>query len=340
MRAESDTTETGGIVIPYRAWWGLMACVGFMGLIGVLAPYSAHIDFVPDEPGFVYYWVLPDPSSWTRFAAWTGYALHQLAIWFLIYHARKIKPRYARGLHPVNVWALGVNGFFIALHIFQTKLTYDGLAQDVHEATALGSVVIMLLLILIMENGRRGLFFSKPVRALNGVGAVVRRYHGYYISWAITYTFWYHPIEITSGHLIGTFYMFMLFLQGSLFYTRFHVNRWWTVTLETFFVFHGAVVAYFIMQEGGGHWSQFLFGGFAIFLITQLYGLSLSRRQILATSAMMLGAMAVYYAFNPDAFWGIPRHIVMRYASTFILAGLLWLMMRPFVITRRGAAPN
>ncbi len=31
----------------------------------------------------------------------------------------------------------------------------------------------------------------------------VRRNHGYIFAWATIYTFWYHPMENTNGHLIG-----------------------------------------------------------------------------------------------------------------------------------------
>ena len=76
------------------------------------------------------------------------------------------------------------------------------------------SVVIMVFMIYIMEHKRRGIFFGKPVplKAVDSVGQTLRKYHGYYFSWAIVYTFWYHPVEITSGHLAGFAYMFLLLL--------------------------------------------------------------------------------------------------------------------------------
>lgn len=324
--------------IPYRAWWGLLGCGLVMAVILVLAPYSAHIDFAPDEPGFVYYWVLPEPSAWTRLAAWLPYILHQVAIWYLIAAARKDRPKYIFGLHAHNLWALGINAFFILLHIAQTKLSYDGLAQDVHELSSMMSVVLMLFVIMLMENRRRGLIFGKSVPVLNQVGDVVRRYHGYYISWAIIYTFWYHPIEITSGHLIGTFYMMMLLLQSSLFFTRFHVNRWWTATLEVFFVFHGAIVAYFMMQDsGGGPWSMFLFGGIAVFLVTQLHGLGLTRKSKWMVAVPLLVATAAYYIGTPEEFMGLPQQLLIRYIGVFILFGLLWLFLKPLGVMRAKA---
>ena len=51
---------------------------------------------------------------------------------------------------------IGVNLAFAALHIVQTQLWFDGLAQDVPEITALGSVALMLMVILILEALRRG----------------------------------------------------------------------------------------------------------------------------------------------------------------------------------------
>jgi hypothetical protein len=34
-------------------------------------------------------------------------------------------------LHKLNIIALGMNAVFILLHLFQTQIWYDGLAQDV-----------------------------------------------------------------------------------------------------------------------------------------------------------------------------------------------------------------
>jgi hypothetical protein len=61
----------------------------------------------------------------------------------------------------VNIVALLMNAFFIALHFLQTHIWYDGLAQDVSVWSSQVSVIIMLVWILLMENSRRGLFFGK-----------------------------------------------------------------------------------------------------------------------------------------------------------------------------------
>jgi hypothetical protein len=321
-------------VVPYRAWWGLAGCGLIMGVIWLLGPYTTF-ELQPRRFTFDYPWKLPDPTAWTRFTAWSLYALHQVGAWYLIYKAQSMKLRYANGLHRVNLQMLGLNGLFVALHIAQTRYTYDGLAQDVHEASALASVALMLFVILIMENDRRGLFFGRRVPFPRGVGESARKYHGYYFCWAITYTFWYHPLETTPGHLMGFFYMLMLFLQGSLFFTRFHVNRWWTVWLEFFAVIHGTTVAYAAIQQSGTQWSTFLFGGIAVFLITQMHGVPFRRwHKALITLACLAGA-AWYYALHLDMVQNIPRVLLIRYGATFVLVGLIWLILRPFVWSGR-----
>ena len=316
-------------VIPYQHWWGLVGCAAIMAVIVLMAPYSADIEFAPDRGDWWYYWQLPDATVWTRLAAWVPYSLHQLSIWFLIAYARRARPRYIFGLHQFNLLALGINAFFVLLHIAQTKLTYDGLAQDVHEMTSMGSVTLMLFLIILMENRRRGLFLGKPVKALYGVGDTVKRYHGYYFSWAIIYTFWYHPVELTSGHLAGFAYMMLLILQSSLFFTRFHTNRWWTVFLETLFVIHGSIVAYFLMNTGvGPTWSYFLFGGITTFLIVQMHGLGLSTRVKLLVATPPLLVMAVFYALVPSTVFGATRLTLIMYAGTLMMAVIVWVLMQ------------
>ena len=323
----SNAQSAGERILPFRFWWGLMFCAAAMGLIMAFGPYSDPSMFVPDKGNWWYYWQLRDATVITRLSAWIPYTAHIVSIWFLIYHAKQAKPRYVFGLHSFNIWALGINAFFILLHIAQTKYFYDGLAQDVHEATSMGSVTLMLFLILVMENNRRGLFFGKKVGFMTGVGDTLRRYHGYYISWAIIYTFWYHPVETTAGHLAGFAYMFLLLLQSSLFFTRFHVNRVWTMILETIFVVHGALVAAFILSPGQDEiWSQFLFGGMAIFLITQMHGLGLGARGKLLVAAPILAVMVGFYALNPGLVANLGGLPLIMYAGSFLVFVTIWLL--------------
>jgi hypothetical protein len=224
-------------------------------------------------PQMWYLWQLNEPTVWTRLTAWGSYIAHNLVIWYLIWRAQSANTKYSSNLHWFNVVALLANAFFIVLHLVQTRYWYDGLAQDMAEFTSQASVTIVLVAILIMENDRRGMAFGYRAPFLKTVGRGLRKYHGYYFAWAIIYTFWYHPMEITGGHLLGFLYMFLLLLQGSLFYTRTHLNNYWKVMSELSVVIHGVMVAYLAGQE----WVQF-FGGFlGMFVVTQMHGLGLSR---------------------------------------------------------------
>lgn len=315
--------------LPYKHWWGLLGCAALMGLILVMGPYSEGLVLEPDRGDMWYFWQLHEPTVWTRLAAWVPFSLHWIAMWFLISRGRSERPSYIFGLHSFNLWAIAVNTFFILLHIVQTKIFYDGLAQDTHEATSLGSVVIMLFAIMLMENRRRGLIFGKKFKFMFETGEAVRRYHGYYFSWAIIYTFWYHPVELTQGHVAGFAYMTLLFLQGSLFFTRYHVNRWWTMSLEMLFTVHGALVAYFILQKGqNGPWSMFLFGGVTLFLITQMHGLGLSRRGKLIIALPLITVMIVFYTAFPEILGTLPRVPMINYIGTVLVLIVVWLLLR------------
>ena len=190
-------------------------------------------------------------------------------------------------------WSLAaVHVTFAGFHIAQTQLFYDGLAQDVPELTAQGSVALMLILILILETPRRGLILGKKVRFSQRFMQVLRKYHGYLFTWATIYTFWYHPTEGTWGHLLGFFYMFMLFTQGSLIFSRAHLNKWWTFTLEAFVLIHGVAVAIF---QGNNLWPMFAFGFGAMIVLTQIHGLGLGPRTRQAwTAGFVIVALATY----------------------------------------------
>jgi hypothetical protein len=324
---------------PWRASTGLFAgiafCLVYVILIRALAPFLDPIDFAPDAGFAHYFWKLPEPSFWARVTAWTGYILHQVAIWACIYLAQQKGLKYSDRLHPLNYAALGLNALFILAHLLQTHLFYDGLAQDTHIATSQGSVVVMLVMILIMENQRRGLAFGVRAPLGQEVMRVLRKYHGYVFSWALIYTFWYHPMESTSGHLVGTLYTTLIMVQGSLFFTRVHVNRWWTMFLEVMVLFHGTMVA---IMHGKGAWAQFGFGFAAMFIVTQMHGLGLSKPVRWAFIAAYLGGIAVTYAFfRPlSVAHEIFRVPATLYALVFLFAAIVWGILA--VATRRRPA--
>lgn len=318
---------------------GVAASAAMTGLIWLLGGRLQDVELLPDQGAAWYYWKLPDPTPWTRLSAWLGYAAHQIVFWWLIHYAQTRVRRYTGGLHPVNVAALAVNTAFIALHVLQTHLFYDGLAQDVSIFSSQGSVILLLVAVLLMENRRRGLFFGKPAPLGRAVVGFARRYHGYLFSWAAVYTFWYHPAEATSGHLIGFFYMFLLLLQGSLFLTRAHTNRWWTFTLEATVAVHGTLVA--VMTSGpGGAWPMFLFGFLGVFVITQMHGLGLSAAVRWGLAACYVAAAMLVYGLRGElgaAAGEAVRIPAIEYVLVGVLALLLWLGLRAAAIFRRPA---
>lgn len=321
--AESSLNSTRAM------WYGVAFVTAYCALIYFIRPFMPQIDFAPDTGFAHYYWKLPDPTAMTRITAWGGYLLHQVVSWYFIYKAQKSSLKYTKGLHGVNIWALGTNAFFVMLHLLQTSIWYDGLAQDTHILSSQGAVILMLVMVLLMENKRRGLFFGKGKKLafLNKPGEIVRHYHGYVFSWAIIYTFWYHPMEATSGHLIGTFYTLLILLQGSLFFTRIHVNRWWMFAQEALVLVHGSLVAYMqsLRPDASNMVPMFFFGFAAIIVVTQMYGLRLKQWQRWMVIAVFLVLATINYSGNWAALNEVIRIPFIEYLSVFVLAGLIWI---------------
>jgi len=156
------------------------------------------------------------------------------------------------------------------------------------------SVILLLLVVVLMENRRRGLAFGMQAGGFVAeAGAIARRYHGYYFAWAMIYTFWYHPMVFTSGHALGFLYMFLLLTQGALLFTRAHVNRWWTLTLEALVIVHGVVVAFMNVD---GLWHMFGFGLAGILFVTQSFGLGWRRTTSLALFGLYVVVLVAFYS--------------------------------------------
>jgi hypothetical protein len=319
-------------------WIGITFSLGIVTLIWALDPLLARIELLPDQGVAWYFWKLPMPTFWTRFSAWGFYFAHQISFWWVIWYSQKSKSKYTTGLHRFNYWALALNAGFILLRVLQTHIWYDGLAQDVSIFSSQGSVIVLLVWILVMENSRRGMFFGKKVPISQEINRFARKYHGYFFAWATVYTFWYHPTVATPGHLWGFFYMFLLLLQGSLFFTRIHINKYWTFVQEFTVLVHGAIVAYF---QGGDLWPMFAYGFGAIFILTQLYGLGLKRWQQWGFIAFyVLSALFVYNWNVLDAFLEAIRIPAIDYILVFVLAGIFWLILRVIGIFTQKRVPT
>lgn len=300
---------------------GLIASLFFTCVIWYAGDALKTVPHPPDQGALWYYWILTAPTWLTRAVAWSCYLLHQLTLGGLIWYAQHYVKEYTDGLHRINVIALGVNLFFAVAHFWQTHTFYDGLAQDVSNWSSQNSVVLLLVMVLIMENPRRGLLFGRPVPLKTEVVALVRRYHGYVFAWACTYTFWFHPMEATYGHLVGFFYLFMLLLQGSLFFTRVHRNSYWTIFLEVLVLLHATTVA---LYQGNNLWKMFGFGFATIFLVTQMHGLGFSRFTKICLTGLYVGC--VVWAFSGEKLSKLEiilRIPLVEYLFVFILVGLL-----------------
>lgn len=257
----------------------------------LLEPFRRTL--LPDAGAAWYYWKLPQPELWASVSMWVLYLAHQIAVWVLIARLKN-EPRPAAGrIGRGNALLLFVNAVFIALHLVQTALFYDALAQFTPVFSSQGSVIVMLVMMLILLNARRGLFFGKKV-ALPPLGvATTQKVHGYYIAWAIVFTFWFHPMESTLGHLLGFFYFFLLLAQLSLARTSWHTKIGWLTFLEVFVAFHGAVVA---IVSGNGMWPMFFFGFMMMFIVTQVYGIVKNRVAIAGITASYIALVLVAYS--------------------------------------------
>jgi hypothetical protein len=302
-------------------WAGIAFSLAFTALIAWAGHRMDAVRLLPDQGAAWYYWKLPEPTFWTHATAWGFYLANQITVWALIYYGQTRVRMFSTGLRPINIVALATTAFFIVLHFIQTQIWYDGLAQDVSIFSSQGSVIVLLVWVLLMENNRRGMFFGKKLPLGQEVVRWARTYHGYFFAWAVIYTFWFHPMVSTPGHLIGFFYMFLLMLQASLMYTRIHVNRYWTLALEVMVLIHGTLVA---IAQQGSLWPMFLFGFGGIFVITQMHGIGLrfwAKALILAT--YVAGVVIVYSGRGWAQINEIFRIPVIDYLAVLLLAGLI-----------------
>jgi hypothetical protein len=325
-------------------WAALAASALLTVMIAVLGPRLRTAFVLPvDEGSWFYAWQLAHPTFWSRFTAWTLYGLHQVSVWVIVALAMREKP-HANRATAINVAFFAVNLVFSLLHILQTHLWYDGLAQDVPIWSSQYSVIVMLVLILFLMIPRRGIFLGLKVPLPERALAFVRRWHGLYISWALVYTFWFHPTEGVPSILTGFFYMFLLFTQMSVANTRWHFVVGWITVLELLVGLHGPAIALINTSHG---WPMFLFGFLFMFVFTQQFGFKLPWwARALIFAAYAAGAVYVYGVLFAEekglrSLYQLAFIPAALYGGTFALVGLSWLFGRgtaraPKLDTGRG----
>lgn len=302
---------------------GVAWALGITAIIAATATTLGRFELVGRTVAFAYPWRLVEVSDPARITAWIGYALHNLAAWGLLAAVQRKKTTFSGSFRWFNWSMLGLHSAFALLHIAQTQVFYDGLARDVPEVTALGSVALLLMVVLAFEMPRRGLVWGRGRRLPGRAVEVLKRTHGYLFTWALVYTFWYHPTEGTWGHLIGFAYLLMLLWQSVLIYTRAHAHRGWTLGLELLVIPHGVLVAW---HQGAGLWPMFAFGFSAIFILTQMHGTGWTERtRVVVAGTWVVGVVVAYAALDRAAQWHeVLRIPVLDYGVVGLIALGFW----------------
>lgn len=330
---------------------GIIGYAVLTALTALLAPsiVERFYPLPPDQGSAWYYWQLPVVSTLARITYWSSYAVHQVVIWLVLFKAMKRATASHRatgesrmggpfkGSVKLNSLAMGLNLAFVALHLVQTYFWYDGLAQDVPIWTSQGSVIAMLMIILYMEIPYRGLLWGRRFNPPEAMLSFLRRFHGIYIAWALTYTFWFHPMDGNWGLLSGFVYMFLLFIQLSMFNTRLHMNRAWVVLLEWAVVVHATLIT---VYKDNPIWPMFMFGFLVMFVLTQMHELPWARRLRWPLTAVFVAAVAGVYGFvrGVEHLYEITFIPVALYGGVLALLLIGWLIERiPVVQTRLKA---
>ena len=305
---------------------GVAAAAAMTLVIALVADRLAMFEIIGPTAPLQYPWRLTDPTVGGQISVWLGYVAHNLFVWWVIYKAKASGQGFKDKFTSFNWMMLWGNGAFIGLHLLQTHVFYDGLARDVPEVTAQGSVALMLIVILLFEAPRRGLAFGR-LRIDRKFTEIARQYHGYLFSWAIIYTFWYHPMVSTQGHLIGFFYMFMLIWQSVLILNRAHINRWWTLALEAMVVPHAILVA---VTQPSNAWRMFGFGFLTIFVLTQMHGVGLSRTvRVTLGSTFAVALVLAYGVYGDVSQWNeVLRIPIVEYLVVALLYGIFAIVVR------------
>lgn len=291
-------------------------------LIIVIDPLVSDVSLAPDTGASHYYWKLPERNNLNMIIVWSLFLTHLFGNYYLI---RKRMNNNLRDITKENIQILGFNLIFIVIHYVQSIIGYDGLAQDVSVFSSQYSVIFVLVSIILMEIPRRGLFFGKKFKLNPKIMKLLYITHGFIFTFSIVYTFWYHPVINTIGHLFGFFYMFLLFTQIGMVKTYIHTNPKWIVCLEVLVAFHGASVAYYV--QNSSLWAMFFFGFGFIFIATQIYGLNLSKLvRTIVQVAFILVAVLYYWITDITQIHQILWIPIIEYLHVAVLLAILYII--------------
>ena len=118
-------------------------------------------------------------------------------------------------------------------------------------------------------------------------------------------------MEGNWGLISGFIYMFLLFIQLSLFDTPIHRNGAWIVLLEVFVAVHGTLIT---VYKHNPIWPMFLFGFLVMFVLTQIHTLKIPAWTRWLTLGLFIAAVVLVY--------GLIRGFGQVYEVSFIPVAL------------------
>ncbi|MFX0101413.1 MAG: hypothetical protein ACFFCS_17695 [Candidatus Hodarchaeota archaeon] len=317
-------------------WIGILFSIGFtvlIGFLGVALPYGVVL--LEDKGATWYYWKLPAPQFWPIFTSWAFYLAHQITIWYLTWKGmKKLKAKKPWQSTPdkVHYQVLAANLGFVILHLVQSQIWYDGLAQTVPIWSSQFSVIGMLILILVMMSPTRGWFWGKKLKIGKDAMKGMYKWHGYYITWALVYTFWFHPMDTGIALTFGFFYMFLLLFQSSTFLMKVHLGRKWITLLEVIVWIHGTTVAiesdYIRKASSSGiSWPIFFFGFLGLFVFTQQFGIIKKKWANFLLLGIYIALIVITYSIiGWDSVWQVVSIPMVEYLLIFVTWGLFALV--------------
>ncbi len=272
--------------------WALFLAL-FISLLPIIfEPFVSDQVLATKSGPFDYFWQLKERNPLIMLMVWFWFIIHFIGNAIIFSLRRKDKTIRKGEFSKYNIYLLIFNASLIIIHIIHSIIFYDMFAQDFPSYTSQISVIIMLVMLLLIQNTKRGFIFGiklRNQRALN----LLYKIHGPIFLIALTYTLWFHPFINTIGHIVGFFYMYLLFIQVSYTGTKIHYNTKWVAFLESFVLFHGTSVA--IFNQNSSLWSMFFFGFLFIFIGSQMYSFTRNTTFIITASIMFIILTVTYY---------------------------------------------
>merc|ERR1711871_1311710 len=126
-------------------------------------------------------------------------------------------------------------------------------------------------------------------------GRFMRKYHAYFIAFALINDFWYHPFESSPGHLMGILNDILLLWQSTTIYTHGHRNKWWCLLLEIMVLPHSAMIA---LDRGTGASGMFGFAYFLLLVVTKQFQVQMHAAFRIILILGFLGSLFAVYGLS------------------------------------------